>query len=568
MTWGQRRAIIVIVLILAVVAFFWFVGSIGRTARVASNSVLVMDASGAIEEQRAPDFASAFSGEKTPVLHDYLDGLDEARRDARITGVVVRIGPLETGWAKLEEIRAHLLEFRKSGKPSVCYLGYDGIGNLEYYLASACSQTWLLPTAPVNIHGMMAEAVFVRGTLDKLKIVPEFYHIAEYKTASNMFMEKKFTPPHKEEVETLLRGVYAQYIKDVSEARNIPRAKFEDLVNRGPLSSNEAVAGKLVDRLAYWDQVQDYFKTRKDGWNPVSLSRYRANSSAVPAFGGERIAVVEATGLIISGASEETPGGGTVMGGDSVAADLRRAREDSSIKAIVLRIDSGGGSAVASEVIRREVQLAKGEKPVVVSMSDVAASGGYWIAMDASKIVADPNTITASIGVLIGKFNVSGLFGMLGVSTDSVATSDNASIFSSQSNFTPAQRENIQRSLNETYANFTKGVAAGRHMQVDAVDKIGKGRVWLASQAKDLGLVDELGGLDRAIEVAKQLAHIPASQSVRIVRLPEEKTFFQLLFERQREPLSDSRSIEVLLRHLVRTMEPVQARVPFDLIIR
>lgn len=566
MTWGQRRAVIIIVLIVAVVCIFWAIGSVGKVPRVTSNSVLVIDASGAIEEQRAPDFASAISGEKIPVLHDYLDGLDAARNDSRVTGLVVRIGPLETGWAKLEEIRNHLLEFRKSGKPNVCYLGYDGIGNPEYYLASACTQVWLLPTAPVSIHGMMAQAVFVRGTLDKLKVVPEFYHIAEFKTASNMFTEKKFTPAHKEEVETLMRSIYSQYLSDTSQARNIPRAKFEDSLNLGPLSSSDAVAAKLVDRLAYWDQVQDYFKTRKGGWNPISLSRYRANASS--SFGGERIAVVTATGLIVSGASQETPTGGTVMGGDSVAAEIRRARTDSSIKAIVLRIDSGGGSAVASEVIRREVQLAKDEKPVVVSMSDVAASGGYWIAMDASKIVADPNTITASIGVLIGKFNVSGLFGMLGISTDSVATSDNASIFSSQQNFTPAQRDNIQKSLNETYSNFTKGVAAGRHMNVEAVDKIGKGRVWSGAQAKDLGLVDELGGLDRAIAVAKQLAHISAGQSVHIVRLPEEKSFFQMLLERQREPLSESRSIEALLRHLVRTMEPVQARIPFDLIIR
>jgi protease IV len=567
MTWGQRRTIIIILVLILAVCGIWALGSIGRAPRVTSNSVLVIDASGPIEEQRVADFSSAFTGEKTPVLHDYIDGLDAAAADPRITGLVVRIGPLETGWAKLEEIRTHLIAFRKSHKPSICYLGYDGIGNPEYYLASACSQAWLLPTAPVTIHGMMAQALFVRGTLDKLKIVPEFYHIAEFKTATNMFTEKKFTPAHKEEVETLLRGIYAQYLTDVSEARGLPRAQFEDLVNRAPLSSNEALSSKLVDRLAYWDEVQDHFKGRAGGWNPVSLARYRANAGDSFGF-GERIAVVTATGLIVSGASQETPTGGSVMGGDSVAADLRRARNDSSIKAIVLRIDSGGGSAVASEVIRREVQLAKAEKPVVVSMSDVAASGGYWIAMDASKIVADPNTITASIGVLIGKFNVSGLLGMLGVSTDSVATSDNASLFSAQQNFTPAQRAYIERSLAETYGNFTKGVAAGRHMKVEAVDKIGKGRVWLGSQAKDLGLVDELGGLDRAIEVAKQLAHIPAGQSMHIVRLPEEKTFWQMLVERRGEPLSDTRSVEVLLRRLVRTMEPVQARIPFDLIIR
>src|SRR5271154_3285554 len=385
MTWGQRRAIIIIVLAVFLVILFFVAMKPSGRLRLPSNAVLVIDAAGQIEEQRSPDLFSAFSGYTVPVLHDYLDAIDSARSDARITGLVVRIAPLATGWGKLEEIRSHLVAFQKSGKPSICYLGYDGIGNPEYYLASGCSQIWLVPTDPVSIHGMMAEALFLRGTLDKLKVVPEFYHIAEYKTASNMFTEKKFTPQHKEEVETLLHSIYGQYLEDASKARNMDRATFESLLNRGPLTAGEAVESKLVDRLAYWDQVQAFFK-EKNEWNPVSLARYR---TFLRPHSGPEIAVVYATGLIVSGTSENTPGGGFVMGGDSVAADLRQAREDSSIKAIVLRIDSGGGSAVASEVIRREVELAKGKKPVVVSMSDVAASGGYWIAAPANKIIAD-----------------------------------------------------------------------------------------------------------------------------------------------------------------------------------
>jgi protease-4 len=538
-----------------------------------SNSVLVIEAAGAIEEQRPNDFFSALSNTKTLVLHDYLDAIDQARNDSHISGLVVRIGSLQTGWGKLEEIRSHLIDFRKSGKPEICYLGHDGVGNPEYYLASACDKIWLVPTDPVSVHGMMAEALFLRGTLDKLKVVPEFYHIAEYKTASNMFTEKKFTPEHKEEVETLLQSIYGQYLEDASKARNMDRATFEALLNRGPLTAGEAVESKLVDRLAYWDQVQAFFK-EKNEWNPVSLTRYR---TFLRPHGGAEVAVVYATGLIVSGTSENTPGGGFVMGGDSVAADLRKAREDSSIKAIVLRIDSGGGSAVASEVIRREVELAKGKKPVVVSMSDVAASGGYWIAMDADKIVADANTITGSIGVLIGKFNISGLYSLLGISTDYVATSDNATLYSDQQNFTPAQRANIEKSLNETYANFTRGVASGRSaagqkMTPEDVDKIGKGRVWAGTRGKELGLVDEIGGIDRAIEVAKQLAKIPASESVHIVRLPEERTFLQILLEREEDQFTETRSQEMTLnatlRRLVRTMEPVQARVPFELHIQ
>lgn len=564
MTWGKRRAIVIGIVILCVILFLW---AAWKPARLMQNSVLVIDAAGEINEQRPFDLVTAFNGNTIPVLHDYLDGIDSAASDSRITGIVVRIAPLQVGWGKLQEIRSHLVAFQKSGKPSICYLGYDGIGNPEYYLASGCSQIWLVPTAPVSIRGMMAEATFLRGTFDKLKIVPEYYHIAEYKTAANTFTEKKFTPAHKEEVESLLHSVYNQYIRETAQARKMEPAKFEQLVERGPLLTHEAVDSRIVDKLAYWDQVEDYFKRGRRSWNPLSLGRYRM---FINSFGGENVAVVHATGLIVSGDSQDSPTGGFVMGGDSVASDIRAARENPSIKAIVLRVDSGGGSVVGSEVIRREVELANDVKPVVVSMSDVAASGGYWIATPARRIIADPGTITGSIGVLIGKFNISGLYSILGLSTDYVATSDNATLFSDQQNFTAAQRELIQKSLNETYAEFTQGVARGRHMSVAAVDKIGKGRVWSGAQAKELGLVDELGGMDRAIEVAKQLAHIPASSSVQIVRFPREKTLWEMLLERQRS-MSESTSaasIEETLRRILDAQGPVQARLPYQLRIR
>jgi len=239
---------------------------------------------------------------------------------------------------------------------------------------------------------------------------------------------------------------------------------------------------------------------------------------------------------------------------------------------------------VASEVIRREVELAHDVKPVVVSMSDVAASGGYLIAAPANKIVADPNTITGSIGVIIGKFNVSGLYNMLGLSTDSVTTSDNATLFSLQQNFTPAQRAWVEKSLHDTYGQFIKGVAQGRGMTVDAVDKIGKGRVWTGAQAKNLGLVDELGGVDTAVRVAKQLAHIPAGERVSIVRFPEEKSFLQQLFEREREmtsgeaaieaeagssayglPAADAKTVDAIVRRIIGRMDIVQARIAYEL---
>lgn len=564
MSWGKRRAIVIGVLILCLALIVW---AASKPKRLASNSVLVIDAEGTIEEQPPVTFLGNLTGNSVPVLHDYLDAIDAARTDSRISGIVVRIAPLSTGWAKLEEIRTHLLSFRTSHKPSICYLGYDGIGNPEYYLASACEQIWLVPSNSVSIRGMLAEALFFRGTLDKLKIIPQFYHVAEFKTAYNMFTEKKFTPPHREEVESVLRSIYNEYVIRSAAARGMSRAAFESFVNTGPLETNDAVQDKIVDRLGYWDEVQDYFKLRYRGWNPISLNRYRTMLSD-DGIGGNKIAVVHATGLIVSGESQATPGGGFVMGGDSVASDIRNARNDRNIRAIILRIDSGGGSVVGSEVIRREVELAQGQKPVVVSMSDVAASGGYWIATPAAKIIADANTITGSIGVLTGKLNLSGLYNLLGVSSDYIATSGNATLFSDQQNFTPAQEAYIKKSLDDTYAEFTEGVAKGRHMSLSAVEKIAKGREWSGSQGKELGLVDELGGFDRAVEVAKELAHIPATETVHLVRFPQEKSVLEQLLQREQDNMTESRSLEETVRRLVGMMDPVQARIPYELHIR
>lgn len=573
MTWGQRRTLVIFLVVAAVVLFFWLIPrwTFNSGEIISSNSVLVLDLSGSIQEQRPVDFSNALFGSQTLVLHEITDALDAARTDSRIKGLVVRIGPLDTGWAKLEEIHSHLLAFRASGKPSVCYMGYDGEENPEYYIATGCDQIWLTPSNTLGVRGMMAEATFLRGTLDKLKIVPDFYHIAEYKTATNQLTEKKFTPAHREEVASLLNSLYDQYLTEVSSARHMDRAQFATLVQKGPFLPQEALQNKLVDRLGYWDQVQNFFRQKTGQWKPVGFAQYRQGLSD---GSGPKIAIIYASGEIVSGASQTTPTGGSVMGGDSVAAELRDARNDSSIKAIVLRVDSPGGSSAASEVIRREVELAHQKKPVVVSMSDLAASGGYWISMSADKIVADPDTITASIGVLAGKMNISGLYKLLGLSTDYVATSSNATLYSAQQDFTPAQQQVVKKMLQDIYTSFTQGVAQGRNLPLATVQKIAKGRVWSGEQAKGLGLVDDLGGVDRAVTVAKELAHIPADSSVEIVRMPKSKTLFDLFLERTQGQViargEDYSSIQSLVRRLTTMVqaEPVRVQMPYILSIR
>lgn len=573
MTWGQRRTLVILLVIIAVAVLVVTIPhwTFFSGPAIGWNSELVLDLSGPIEEQQPPDVSAFFLGSQPLVLHEINDAIDQARSDSRIKGLVVRIAGIDTGWAKLEEIHQHLLDFRTSGKPSICYLGYDGEENEEYYLATGCDQIWLTPTNPLGVRGMMAEATFLRGSLDKLRIVPDFFHIAEYKTATNELTEKKFTPAHREEVTSLLTSLYNQYLSEVSSARNMSRARFADLVQAGPFLPQDALQNKLVDRLGYWDQVQAYFRRRTGSWNPTSFSQYRQSLSE---GSGPQIAIVYASGEIVSGASQYSSTGGEVMGGDSVAEDIQRARTDSAIRAIVLRVDSPGGSSVASEAIRREVQLARREKPVVVSMSDLAASGGYWISMSANKIVADPDTITASIGVLSGKLNIAGLYQLLGASTDYVATGDNATLYSDQQDFTPAQQQTLQKMLNDVYSNFTAGVAEGRSLPIATVDRIAKGRVWSGEQAKGLGLVDELGDTDRAVEVAKELAHIPASESVEIVRLPKPQSLFDLLLARAQGDVAILRGETVSAQSLLHRLsemvhsEPVRAQMPFALTIR
>lgn len=573
MTWGQRRTLVVVIVIAAVVIIFWAVPrwAFFSGPALSWNSELVLDLSGSIVEQEPPDISSFFLGTRPLVLHEIDDAIDQARDDSHIRGLVVRIAPMDTGWAKLEEIHRHLLDFRSSGKPSICYLGYDGEENEEYYVATGCDQIWLTPTNPLDIRGMVAEATFLRGTLDKLHIVPNFLHIAEFKTATNEFSEKKFTPAHREEVTSLLDDLYNQYLNEVSSARDMSRADFSALVQAGPFLAQDALQKKLVDHLGYWDQIGEYFRRRTGSWNPTGFAQYRQTLSD---GSGPRIAIIYASGEIVSGASQYSSTGGEVMGGNSVSAEIRRARKDPSIRAIVLRVDSPGGSSLASQVIRREVQLAERSKPVVVSMSDLAASGGYWISMSADKIVADPDTITASIGVFSGKMNIEGLYQLLGVSTDYVATSDNATLYSDQQNFSPAQQQTVQKMLNDVYANFTEGVASGRHLPISTVDQIAKGRVWSGERAKELGLVDELGDTDRAIEVAKHLAHIPANESVELVRLPRRQSFFDLLLARAQGDVRASRSVydspQSLLQRIsaMARSEPVRVQMPFTLTIR
>lgn len=555
-------------------ALRWFLGIvvvivvlvfIGRMAglRVPAGTVLEVRIAGAVGEESPLNLQAKMWGGDVLVQRDVLEALDRARRDPRIAGVLVRIHPFSMNLGKVQELRDKLAEFNRSGKFSICFLEFAD--NKMYYLATACQEIYLVPTSQVGLMGMMASSMFLRGTFDKLHIYPDLYHIAEYKTAKNLFTEKKFTPAHREMISDLLQGWQKQFVEGIAQGRQLKPAEVEERIRKGPYSAEEAKQAGLVDELAYGDQLKEVLKKKTGQEKPEVLS-HREYLERSQRMGRHRIALVHATGAIDVGQSRYDPWLGLTMGSDTIAEALRAAREDDSIKAIVFRIDSGGGSAIASEIIRREVALAREKKPVVVSMSDVAGSGGYWIAMSANKIVAQPGTITGSIGVVYGKMNIRGFYEMLGMTADQVVTTENSTLLYPFENFTPAQREVVLKFMREIYDNFLKGVSEGRKLALADVDKIGKGRVWLGDKAKTLGLVDELGGLDRAVALAKQLAEIPAEESVSYVVYPRPKTpfeeiteLFQIRTVGLRNALDPAQSL--LARQQVLALMPFEIRV-------
>ena len=553
------------------------------SGHVQQRSVLVLELSGALEEQKPPGAWGATMGNDITVLYQLLDSIDAAKGDSRITGLVVKISNPGGNWAKLEEIRQHLTAFAASGKPAICFLSGDFNRNRDYYVATGCSQIWLMPSSPLAVSGLMTESQFYRGIFDKLRIYPDFYHIAEYKTAANQYTEKKYTPAHREMADSILRATYAQYTGDVGSARKMEPSEVDQLLQQGPFLADESLKSKLVDRLAYYDEVQQFFLDRNQDWRPVELAKY---FKQIRNPGSDKIAVVHATGLIVVGESQWTPFSGFIMGSDSVAADLRVAANDSSVKSIVLRIDSPGGSSVASEIIHREVQMAQKKKPVVVSMSDVAGSGGYWIAMSSNRIVADAGTLTGSIGVVFGKMNISGLYDLIGLSTDHLQTSDNATFLWPEQNFTPEQQAAVQKLMHKIYDDFTAGVAAGRHMTVEQVDLIGRGRVWTGEQAKGIGLIDEVGGYSRAVAIARELGHVAGDAKTQIVHYPREKSFLESIWASSddhestsfvdllkmsagnKQTVTAAALASELRRAATREGDPVQVRMPIAFDIR
>ena len=529
---GRRGLIIAGVLVIGLLG----IGLVARRAgQPRSGSVLEVVLDDPIADLAPENPFGVFFGGKPLATRDYIEAILRAKDDPRINGLLLTLKTPGAGFAKVQEIRQAIREFHDAGKWTVAWTetaGEFGPGTGLYYFATACETIWLAPPGDVNLTGLRAEVPFIRGALDKLKVYPDFGQRGKYKNAMNFFTHASMTEAHRESMEALLDGLYRQIRQGIAEARNMSDDEVGALIDQGPFIGPRALEARLVDRLGYRDELIDWLREKNGGHLPMVKTRKYLKSGRYW-DSGARIALIFGVGNVGRGENAADPiTGSMLMGSDTVAAAIRDAREDDSVRAIILRVDSPGGSYVASDVIWREVKLTKGVKPIVVSMSDVAASGGYFVSMAADRIIAEPGTITASIGVLSGKLVTRDLYAWIGVTSDAVQRGHNASFYSDETKYTDDERVRFDEWLDRIYHDFVGKVAEGRGKTFDEIHAIAQGRVWIGEDALRLGLVDELGGLETAVRRAAELAQIPVGDPVELVEMPAPKSFFQELISR------------------------------------
>jgi protease-4 len=522
-----------VVVSVAGLALMFLVVSRGPT--VPSTAALVLRPGGEIQEVVPDDVLGLLGGRNTSTVRGFVSGLEKARRDPRIKTVLLMPSSLSLPyWAKVQELRDAVIEFKKSKKTVVAFLEYGG--DREYYLASAADKVYLLPTSSLDLTGVASYEIFLRGALDKIGAVPDFVHVGEYKTAVNQYTEKSFTPAHREMSESLNRDMYDQLVRGIADARRKSEQEVRALMDQGPFTPEDALRHGLVDELAYEDQLDDRVPELRAGSRETrriegrDYSRIRAESLGFRPR--SRIAVIYAVGIITSGRSGFDPLNGPTVGSETLVEQIREVRDDDSVKAIILRVDSPGGSSVASDVIWRELMITRDEKPsrpLIASMSDLAASGGYYISMPAQAIVAQPATLTGSIGVYWGKFALNGTLGKLGLTTETVTSGANADIYSPFETLSPGQRAQLQDHMQGFYENFVEKAAESRKTTPERIDAVAQGRVWTGRQARENGLVDALGGLDTAVRLAKERARIPPDEDVELVAYPRRRSVFEAL---------------------------------------
>jgi protease-4 len=554
-------AVALVLSVLGIAAFSYFL--LPRGPLVPDNATLVLRLQGELAETEATSLYDQLLTSRTTV-RGIVDALRAAKGDARIKQLLVVPGGQSPFWAKNQEVRDAILDFRLSGKKTAAFLEYGG--DQEYYLATACERVYMLPTSTLDLRGVATYEVFLRGTLDKIGVYPDLVHIGDFKTAVNTFTEKTYTPAHREMAESLNGDAFDQLVQGIAQGRKKNVDEVRMMIDEGPFLPEDALRLGFVDDLAYRDEVpaKAGFTTGAQETKAEDYQRQIVRGSG--RWRADKVAVIYATGTIASGKSGEGPDG-TYAGSDTLVEYIHQAREDATVKAIVLRIDSPGGSTIASDVIWRELMLARAKKPLVVSMSDLAASGGYYIAMPAHTIIAEPGTLTGSIGIFGGKFVTGGTFKKLGANVEGVSKGKFADINSPARPYSKDERAKMEEQLQAFYDQFIEKVATSRKSTPEKIDAIAQGRVWTGRQARELGLVDELGGLGAAVRVARQHAKIPVDRDVDLVIYPPRRSLYELLFEgmNQSNTSDSSGGAGLTTAAFLRMMNPAERRVMADL---
>lgn len=499
-----------------------------KEVSVDDNSVLQLRLTAPISEMEVDEpLAELFPGAEQSIgLIQLKQSIAHAKEDAHIKGIFLNISHLQAGIATVDEIRQSLIDFRQSGKWVVAYS--DTYSEGAYFLASAADKVYLNPEGELEFNGLAAELTFFKRMLDKLEIKPEVFRVGDFKSAVEPFLREDMSEPNKLQINSMINGIYGEMLTRISESRKIPKDKLKEISDKMLIrKASQAVELGLVDSLFYEDQVKDELRGRlgikKD--KPISMVKYSGyrKSFTVSQDSKNEIAVIVADGTILPGESDKG-----VVGGSTTSEAIRKARVNEKVKAIVLRINSPGGSFQASDEMWREVSLAAKAKPVIASMSDYAASGGYYLAMAADTIVAQPMTITGSIGIFSVLFDLSGFMGnKIGITTQEVKTGEIGDLTTFMRPLTPAEQDIWQKKTDEIYETFTGKAAKGRKMNQDDLKKIASGRVWTGSQGKDNGLVDVLGNYNDAISIAAAAAKVGTDYKLRYY--PHQKSFFEKL---------------------------------------
>ncbi len=518
-----------------------------KTKSAKGNKVVSLSVSGNIEERGSE---LVLFGKQPESLKKYLDTMRQARLDDDVSAVVMRLAPNSMGFATAQEMREGISELRKRGKKVVALLEDDS--QASYLVASAADEIVMPPTADVMLHGVNADSYFLKGLLDKVGVKMQVIHVGDYKSFGETFTQDEFTTPARKNMTEIVDSVFTQLRDTVAEGRKLSTDKAEEILNAGPISADKAKELGLVDRVAYSDELIAELEDKK--MTVVEADDYRGSSSSSSSSSSDisllsllsmmsksddsssdggnypQVAVLYATGPITLGSSSGSGlGSSTEIASEDFIEELQKLEDNDKIKAVILRVNSPGGSAFASDLIWKKVEQLKAKKPVVASMSDMAASGGYYISMGATKIVAQPGTLTGSIGVVGGKPNLQGLYDKIGVNKMSISRGKYAGMFSETKDFSEEEKSAVEEMMKRTYDVFVTKAAMGRSKSFDDLHEVAQGRVWTGEKAQEVGLVDELGGMDKAITETKLLIGLKPDDKVRLVSYPREKNLVDII---------------------------------------